>query len=95
MTLKAVPIIDLAPYLEGTAKGKAKVAAEVGRACTDIGFLSIVGHGVPNELVEKCYTVSKEFFDLPSAVVPYPEETSRRLWQDEVPPSPLPLAGVR
>ena len=67
MTLKAVPIIDLAPYLEGTAKGKAKVAAEVGRACTDIGFLSIVGHGVPNELIEKCYAVSKEFFDLPSA----------------------------
>jgi isopenicillin N synthase-like dioxygenase len=65
MTMKAVPVIDLAPYLEGTARGKAAVAAQVDRACTDIGFLSIIGHGVPNDLIEKCYSVSKEFFDLP------------------------------
>ncbi len=30
-------------------------------------------------------------FDLPPSVTPYPEETSRRLWQDHVPPAPLPL----
>ena len=30
-------------------------------------------------------------FDLPPAVTAYPEETSRRLWQDHVPPQPLPL----
>jgi len=30
-------------------------------------------------------------FDLPPAVTPYPEETSRRLWQDHLPPQPLPL----
>jgi isopenicillin N synthase-like dioxygenase len=65
--LLSVPTIDLAPYLEGTPRGKAKVAAEVGRACTDIGFLSIVGHGVPTNLIEGCYSVSKEFFDLPLA----------------------------
>lgn len=67
MTLKSVPIIDLAPYLKGTPEGKAKVAAEVGRACTDIGFLTIIGHGVDNALIEKCYSVSKAFFDLPHA----------------------------
>ncbi len=67
MTLKYVPIIDLAPYLEGTPAGKAKVAAEVGRACRDIGFLTITGHGVPNDLIEKTYSLSKEFFDLPEA----------------------------
>jgi para-nitrobenzyl esterase len=30
-------------------------------------------------------------FDLPPAVTAYPEETSRRLWQDQPPPQPLPL----
>jgi para-nitrobenzyl esterase len=30
-------------------------------------------------------------FDLPSAVTAYPEEISRRLWQDHLPPRPLPL----
>jgi para-nitrobenzyl esterase len=32
-------------------------------------------------------------FDIPPAVVPYPEETSRLLWQDHVPPRPLPLTA--
>lgn len=30
-------------------------------------------------------------FDIPPTVTAYPEETSRRLWQDESPPQPLPL----
>jgi para-nitrobenzyl esterase len=30
-------------------------------------------------------------FDLPSAITAYPEEASRRLWQDQFPPLPLPL----
>ena len=30
-------------------------------------------------------------FDLPPSVTAYPEETSRRLWQDHLPPQPLPL----
>ncbi len=63
----SVPTIDLSPYLEGTPEGKAKVAAEVGRACADIGFLSIVGHGVPDDLIEQCYAESRAFFDLPLA----------------------------
>jgi para-nitrobenzyl esterase len=32
-------------------------------------------------------------FDLPPAVTPYPEETSRRLWQDHFSPLPLPLTA--
>ena len=32
-------------------------------------------------------------FDLPPAVTGYPEEVSRRLWQDHFPPPPLPLTA--
>jgi para-nitrobenzyl esterase len=32
-------------------------------------------------------------FDLPPAVTAYPEEASRRLWQDHFPPLPLPLTS--
>ena len=32
-------------------------------------------------------------FGLPPAVTPYPEEASRRLWQDHLPSSPLPLTS--
>ena len=32
------PIIDIAPFLEGTPDRKRAVAAQVARACTDLGF---------------------------------------------------------
>lgn len=66
MTLTAVPVIDIGPFLEGSADGKRRVAEQVGQACEQIGFLTIVGHGVPQELVQRTYDVSRRFFDLPS-----------------------------
>jgi isopenicillin N synthase-like dioxygenase len=64
----AVPIIDLSPYFEGTQPGKRQVAHQVGRACRELGFLTVTGHGVPVELIERVYGDAKAFFDLPVAV---------------------------
>lgn len=61
----AVPVIDIGPFLEGSAEGKRAVAEQVGRACKEIGFLTIVGHGVSPELMQRTYDVSRAFFDLP------------------------------
>jgi isopenicillin N synthase-like dioxygenase len=60
-------VIDIAPYLAGTAEDKRRVATEIGRACREIGFYVIVGHGIDPRLVEDVETVSREFFDLPIA----------------------------
>jgi isopenicillin N synthase-like dioxygenase len=60
-----VPVIDIAPYLAGTPEGKRRVAEELGRACREVGFYVIVGHGVDPGLVEQIENVSREFFDLP------------------------------
>jgi len=60
-----VPVVDIAPFLAGPPDRKRQVAAEVGRACEEIGFLIVRGHGVPRDLVEEMYDVSKRFFDLP------------------------------
>lgn len=65
MTLLQVPVIDLSSYREGTPEGKARVADEVGRACRDIGFLVISGHGISEDLIGRTYDVSKQFFALP------------------------------
>lgn len=62
-----VPVIDIAPYLAGTPEGKRSVAEQIGRACREIGFYVIVGHGVDPGLVEQVDTVSRAFFDLPLA----------------------------
>jgi isopenicillin N synthase-like dioxygenase len=55
----------MVPFFSGGGDGKRRVAAEVGRACEEIGFLIVKGHGVPLDLVEEMYDVSKRFFALP------------------------------
>ena len=62
-----VPFIDLAPFTDGTAGGRAAVARAVNAACTDIGFFAIAGHGVPESLVARMLETSRAFFDLPAA----------------------------
>jgi isopenicillin N synthase-like dioxygenase len=51
MTTTAVPIIDIDPFLKGSETGRRTDAERVGRACEEIGFLIVVGHGVPAALV--------------------------------------------
>ncbi|MCU1455042.1 MAG: 2OG-Fe(II) oxygenase family protein [Acidimicrobiales bacterium] len=64
-TVTGVPIVDLAPWLAGDAPGKALVAEQVRDACEEIGFFSVVGHGVPPDLVSACRAVARAFFDQP------------------------------
>jgi isopenicillin N synthase-like dioxygenase len=61
-----IPIIDIGPFIAGSPEGKRRVAQEVGRACEEIGFLLITGHGVPEELIDKTYSLARAFFDLPA-----------------------------
>jgi isopenicillin N synthase-like dioxygenase len=66
----SVPVIDIAPFdprgeparpLERDA-----VVRAVDAACTDIGFFTIAGHGVPAALVDRMLATSRAFFDLPA-----------------------------
>lgn len=61
----AVPVIDIGPFLDGAKADKKAVAAQVRRACEQIGFFTIVGHGVPAALVSRMDEVSRGFFALP------------------------------
>src|SRR5271154_6768746 len=61
----SVPIIDIGPYWTGGDAGKRDVAAAVDRACRDIGFLVISGHGVAPEMGDGPPEIPRSFFDLP------------------------------
>jgi isopenicillin N synthase-like dioxygenase len=65
--LTTVPVIDVAPLVAGGGEGRRAVARAIGRACEEIGFFTIVGHGVDAELVRRMDAVSRAFFDLPTA----------------------------
>jgi isopenicillin N synthase-like dioxygenase len=59
-----VPIIDVAPFRGGDDVEKRALAAKVGQAICDIGFLVITGHGVAPDLIARVQAQSRAFFDL-------------------------------
>jgi isopenicillin N synthase-like dioxygenase len=61
-----IPVIDFAPFLGGTAKGKAEVAAAIRSAAETIGFFYIAGHGIPEQVIATTFEVGRRFFALPA-----------------------------
>ena len=57
-----IPVIDIAPLLEGSAEQARAVAADLGRACREVGFFYITGHGVPPALRARVFETSAAFF---------------------------------
>ena len=60
---QSIPVVELAPLLAET--DKAAVAEAVGRACREVGFFYIAGHGVPPALVTRAFAEVRRFFALP------------------------------
>ena len=60
-----IPIIDFGPFLAGTAADRARVAAEIGRACETVGFLYIKNHGVPQALIDATFDAAARFHAQP------------------------------
>ncbi|GGX27621.1 isopenicillin N synthase family dioxygenase [Streptomyces lomondensis] len=58
-----VPVIDLSS--RNTVEGRAALARAIDAACTGSGFFVIVGHGIPQDFIDRMFTVTYEFFRLP------------------------------
>ncbi|MDO8365135.1 MAG: 2-oxoglutarate and iron-dependent oxygenase domain-containing protein [Actinomycetota bacterium] len=53
-----VPVIDISSRT---------APAAIAEACERVGFLTVVGHGVPQQVVTDAWSTSRAFFDLPLA----------------------------
>src|SRR5712671_5775923 len=73
MSADVVPIIDIGPFLAGDPEGRKSVPRAVAGACEEIGFFTIVGHGVDPALIAAATGAARAFFDLPA-----PETLSAR-----------------
>lgn len=89
-----IPVLDL-------AQDDRVLAAKLGSAFRDIGFVSIVNHGVPAPIIRALYEAANAFFDLPAEAkhrvarprpdqnrgyIAYGEETLARLGGQQTPP---------
>ncbi|WP_134765334.1 2-oxoglutarate and iron-dependent oxygenase domain-containing protein [Nocardioides sp. 1609] len=64
-----VPAVDLAPYVgDGTPDQRAAAAAAFDDAARTVGFVQIVGHGIPAEVTDAFAEAMNGFFDLPLEV---------------------------
>ena len=62
-----IPVIDYGPYFAGEKGALERVAAEVARACENVGFFYALNHGVPEELIGRAFAASRRFHALPLA----------------------------
>lgn len=65
MTTLSVPVIDLGHWSGASIAERASVAASVDLACRESGFFQIVGHGVPDPLLDAVLAEVDAFFHLP------------------------------
>jgi len=54
-----VPTIDL------SASDKSQVAEQLWQAATKVGFFSVVGHGIPQSVIDDAFGASENFFAQP------------------------------
>jgi isopenicillin N synthase-like dioxygenase len=67
MSDDAVPIIDVGPFLAGDPQSRISTPRAVARACEEIGFFTIIGHGVDPAVIAAATSATRQFFELPPA----------------------------
>ncbi len=60
-----LPVIDLSGIVDRETDDG--VARAVDRACREVGFFAVVGHGVDSDLIADAHAAAARFFDLPEA----------------------------
>jgi isopenicillin N synthase-like dioxygenase len=61
----ALPTIDLTLLRHGSEAAKREVARQIDAACTEIGFFTLVGHGIPEDAIAEIRQQAVDFFALP------------------------------
>ena len=66
MALTALPILDIS-QLDAGPEVAAEFRARLRQVTHDVGFFYLVGHGIPQQLIDEVLEVSRRFFALPEA----------------------------
>jgi len=68
LSLQSIPILDISGFSTQCDKASRAIARDVDRACREIGFLVIAGHGIEAKIIENLDEAGRRFFDLPDSV---------------------------
>ena len=49
-----IPLVDISPYVSGgDTVGRDAVARDIDTACSTVGFIQVVGHGIPEGVIDR------------------------------------------
>lgn len=65
---QTIPVIDLSHFHSNDPATKSQCIHDIGRAFHEVGFISVVNHGVPTHLIKDAYDKVEKFFLLPDPV---------------------------
>ncbi|KAH9892318.1 hypothetical protein F4778DRAFT_750146 [Xylariomycetidae sp. FL2044] len=60
-----LPVVDFSAWSDASAEVRKRIATQLTDACRRVGFVYIVHHGVPEDLLAQAFAWSKKLFDLP------------------------------
>ena len=64
--LEKLPVIDLSPFVKtSSAPARRSIGKELRKACVDVGFFYLAGHGIASEELEEAIGWGHRFFELP------------------------------
>ena len=58
----SVPICDIGALRNGSAREQARIVLDIGAAARDLGFFTIVNHGIPEYLSQRAFAAAQRFF---------------------------------
>ncbi|HET9958756.1 MAG TPA: 2-oxoglutarate and iron-dependent oxygenase domain-containing protein [Polyangiaceae bacterium] len=62
-----LPVLDLAAFEAGTAEQRREIAAGFDLGMQTIGFGVVAGHGIAPSLIERMFSTTSHFFELPNS----------------------------
>ena len=65
---RAIPILDLSEFTDGSIESRNAFVKNLGAAFHDIGFVGIINHGIKKELIADFYKEAHQFFLLPEPI---------------------------
>ena len=67
MAAFGIPTVDLSQFTQGDASSRRSFVEQLGKAFHEVGFVGVVGHGIPAQLIEDFYKAAYRFFQLDTA----------------------------
>lgn len=67
-TFDEIPLIDIAGIFSDSFEERMRVAQEIAVVCKEVGFMYIKNHGVPQDLIDEMFEISRKYHAQPLEV---------------------------